>query len=599
MPDYSFDSYCIALSEHLRRWGNRFTLAYTNPFLLRRFMTEAIQVLTDCDPFVHTVYNHLGGCVLVLHHPVVVDILARFYGDQVVLENFEVIEILPSSDAITALRKDKRGVVFLRQEAALVIWNDCIDLHESMYDSIFHELIHILQCCPCTVQRPHFTIAHGPFSNKPSCYSKHRFMSAQPNAKQQHNLDSLGDLGHLKLPTNAALTASNESTPGVQYLPEENLGLVVHQQSQVVRAFDFDDIGKSLLEWPNRSPISDVSSPSTSTCYSPQELFAGMSPTLTSGAPGSPFSSETETTSPSSMFASPLGAADDISDNDTSDSDSDTSDDDTDAPIVPKPIVNASSLVQPLVTYSYPMPSPLPSGGGKTKYPTDWRREPPPVAGLRPIKPVPSKRGGSQKSPSVPASPATSVIRDGRLPTNGSTPSSAFASMNLHSPVQNNASQLPSPGRGMKRPLPTSFRKTGGSPPRRPALLANEPRSSTSGDDDVEHDEDGSEHAHTPGHSAILSPISSSAKAVMQKGRKRRKAGGAVISKKQKFACSACAQTFTREADMRRHRNTACKKAGTVESIPCQYCQVPFNRGDALNRHIRTKHRDIIGAIAM
>ena len=109
---------------------------------------------------------------------------------------------------------------------------------------------------------------------------------------------------------------------------------------------------------------------------------------------------------------------------------------------------------------------------------------------------------------------------------------------------------------------------------------------------DMDDEEDEDEY-QTVDHTAILSPKSLSAAKANGK-RKRRRTGGAASQKKQKFACEDCAATFTREADMRRHKNTACKKAASVDSMTCQYCQVPFNRGDALNRHIRTKHRNLV-----
>ena len=250
------------------------------------------------------------------------------------------------------------------------------------------------------------------------------------------------------------------------------------------------------------------------------------------------------------------------------------------------------------------MPAPRQTGGKTRPFETtapNWRaaastRSP----AARPQVPL---RSGKKTASATHPSPAESVRRNVRLPT-GQTPSGAFASMRLSSPAQPAASQktLPSPARGSINlhlaPAPPPRIPSGSTPPRRAALIARDALASASDEEAatahlIDYD-DGDEDEDDYHHSTLsLSPKSLAAAKVGTK-RKKRRSGGAASQKKQKFACDACGSTFTRDADMRRHRTTACKKADSVDSMVCRYCQVPFNRGDALNRHIRTKHRNIV-----
>ncbi|KAH8096766.1 hypothetical protein BXZ70DRAFT_314238 [Cristinia sonorae] len=324
----------------------------------------------------------------------------------------------------------------------------------------------------------------------------------------------------------------------------------------------------SLLQMAERSPISPISTPTSSSC-SPQQVFS---------TPGSPF--ESDITSPDSLCNT------DIQDND---SDTSSSEDDSDDLMERPSSPHATTSLHdrpPSSAFTFPMPV---ASGGKTKMlpinATVWRQ--------------PSVDVASRKRKTSPNdfTPVQDALRAGRVSTN-TTPSGAFASMNLSSPANKASShRLESPIRPIKTLPAPSARVAGGStPPRRAALMARDAISSVSEEENVslavEPSEEYEEEYDAVGHSATLSPKSAASKNGVK--RKKRRSGGAPPQKKQKFACDDCGGTFTREADMRRHRATACKKSSAVEAMTCQYCQVTFNRGDALNRHIRTKHRNIV-----
>ena len=50
-------------------------------------------------------------------------------------------------------------------------------------------------------------------------------------------------------------------------------------------------------------------------------------------------------------------------------------------------------------------------------------------------------------------------------------------------------------------------------------------------------------------------------------------------------SCDVCFQTFSKRANLDRHRKTHSE-----ESFPCEFCSKHFTRSDIRKRHIRTKH---------
>ena len=58
------------------------------------------------------------------------------------------------------------------------------------------------------------------------------------------------------------------------------------------------------------------------------------------------------------------------------------------------------------------------------------------------------------------------------------------------------------------------------------------------------------------------------------------------VEKKKDFKCKCCCETFTRSADMYRHK----KRCGKKPHVECPYCPGKFSRKDARDRHVRRKH---------
>ncbi|KAI0338397.1 hypothetical protein BDW22DRAFT_712570 [Trametopsis cervina] len=75
-------------------------------------------------------------------------------------------------------------------------------------------------------------------------------------------------------------------------------------------------------------------------------------------------------------------------------------------------------------------------------------------------------------------------------------------------------------------------------------------------------------------------------------GPKRRNNGRASVSKKRKFSCEDCGRKFTRDADRKRHMESACKnKLNPPIEYRCPMCPSTFSgRSDALRRHISNTH---------
>lgn len=69
--------------------------------------------------------------------------------------------------------------------------------------------------------------------------------------------------------------------------------------------------------------------------------------------------------------------------------------------------------------------------------------------------------------------------------------------------------------------------------------------------------------------------------------RKRRK----TRRTKPRHRCERCRATFVRSTDRRRHSQTACPAATNLQPHVCSVCGHRLSRYDALQRHMRTRHR--------
>ncbi|TCD60374.1 hypothetical protein EIP91_010255 [Steccherinum ochraceum] len=601
MSSWGNDTYYFSLIQHLKAAATHYQLSFRDDY---GFIRTDPAVPDHARYFDGQICGRVVGSATLAVRSIFVDALVSSCSpdsDRVTLANGVVLPLLPFFQSPT----DIQGAAIVwapNSPAVLILWTEWISTLQSMYEILNHEIQHSSSTCPCTVPRSVFSLSDGPFRSASS-----RSSSLPPVASRDPSpLPQLGGLDTLSHLTDLSKPSSKPKDlhPLGPFIHDTSIDAEFYQLATQLE-FPLVDLDRdsviSLLQMPAGSPISSVSSP-PSTCCSPQTIFDG-SPVGTSDIPGSPF--DPDMTSPSSLGSD---HKDDFSE-DGSDNEADAATHSTKPAIQrtepsPSPVIHAAEGY-----FTFPMPSTQrrPTGGKAKVFPTtteDWRKASASALPAAPARP----RNKSLPSTTHP-SPSESVRRNVRI-ASGTTPSGAFASMRLSSPAQPHAGpSLHSPARvpnGVYAHYSARM-PTGSTPPRRAALIATEAISSMSDEEHItyttammddydEDDEDEDDYSHHHHNGANLSPKSLASKTGGTKRKKRRSGGGGASQKKQKFACDDCAATFTREADMRRHRNTACKKAAAVDSMTCQYCQVPFNRGDALNRHIRTKHRNIVAA---